>query len=125
MGLNQNQRLAGVTAMTIDGASYDVVSDATWRPSIPKRETLKGQSRVEGYSEMPQEGMMSANVRDNGLIPITVLGRLTQSTVIFTLANGKTILGVGMWVTQLDEVKTMDGTYKIQFEGPDVAEMLA
>jgi hypothetical protein len=123
MAINTSHRLAGVIAMTIDGNAFDVVSDAVWRPSIPKRETMKGQSRVEGYSEMPQEGMMGATIRDNGGVAVQALGNLTNSTVLFTLASGKSVLGSGMWVTALDEVKTSDATYSIRFEGPDVSEI--
>ncbi len=124
MALNPSRRLAGVTSMTIDGQPYEVVSDAVWRPSVPKRETLPSQSVISGYSETPQAGMLGATIRDNGSQSATNLGLLTNSVVVMFLPNGKTITGNGVWTTDFEEVKTIDGGISIKFEGPDVSEDL-
>ena len=124
MAGNPPIRLAGVVAMTINGNTYDVVSDAVYRPTMPKRETVKGQSRVEGYSEMPQEGVIGATIRDNPAFTVQSLGLLTNAVVQLTLANGKNVVGAGMWCVNPEEVKTQEATFPIRFEGPDVSEIL-
>ena len=48
-------RKAGVVSATISGEPIDVV-DCTYDPTIVKRETLTGQSGVQGFSEMPKSG---------------------------------------------------------------------
>ena len=116
------RRLSGVASITIDGIAYDVVGDLTWSPSTVKRETLAGQTRVEGFSEMPVAGYISATLRDGGGITVADFVGMTSSTVVVQQANGKTIYGAGMWCVDAIEVKTQDGTFSVKFEGDDVTE---
>jgi hypothetical protein len=123
MALGTSRRLGGVVSFTVDGVAYDVVSDLKWRPSTPQRETVKGQSRVEGYTEVPMQGHIGAVLRDNAALSVTQFGKLTNSTLIIQQANGKTIMGNGMWNVELEEVDTREGTFRVLFEGNDVAEI--
>jgi hypothetical protein len=120
--INTSRLLAGTATLTIDGQPYDVVSDAAYSVSTVKRETQKGQSRVEGYSEMPQEGYISATIRDNGGMTVKSFNQMTNSTVVLQLANGKTVYGAGMWNTEASEVKTQEATFSLKFESDDVTE---
>lgn len=120
--INTSRILAGTTTATIDGQPYDVVSDAAYMVSTVKRETLAGQSRVEGYSEMPQAGYISFTIRDNGGMTVRAFNQMTNSTVTLQLANGKTVFGAGMWNTEASEVKTQEATFTLKFEGDDVTE---
>jgi hypothetical protein len=119
------KRLAGTMSATIDGKSYLVVGEGTYRVSGAKRETLMGQDGYHGYSESPVAGMMSWNGRDGSDVAIAALSNAANATVVFNLANGKTIMGRNMVRTGDGpiEVKTEDATFPVQFEGPDVSEI--
>lgn len=115
-------RLAGIASLTIDGDAWDVTGDLEYSPSTVTRETLKGQSRVEGYSEMPQQGYIACTLRDRGDATVFSLNGKTISTIVVQAANGKTIYGAGMWQTGEIAVRTQEGTFSIRFEGPSVVE---
>jgi hypothetical protein len=124
-GTTTGRRLAGIASITIDGDAYDVVSDLVWNPSSVVRETLKGQTRVEGFSEMPTQGFIACTLRDNGTLSVATFNTLVGSTLVVQQANGKTIYGDGMWCTELGEVRTQEGTYAVRFEGDNVTEGVA
>jgi hypothetical protein len=124
MSGSNSQRLAGVIAVTVDGTSYDVVGDWAYSVTTVKRETLSGQTRVEGYSEMPVSGFQSGKLRDNGAFSVAAFNALTNSTVIAQAANGKTIYGAGMWTTEVSEVNTAEGSFSVKFEGGSITEDL-
>ena len=116
-------RLAGVMSATIDGKSFSVSGEGSYTPSSVKRETLLGQDAVHGFSEMPAAGAMSWNGRDGNDALIAALNNMVDGTVVFALANGKTIIGRNMWrVGDPIKVNTEDGTFPCEFEGPDVSE---
>jgi hypothetical protein len=117
-----SRRLAGVASLTIDGDAWDIVGDLEYGISTPERETLKGQTQVEGYSEMPRQGYMSARLRDRSDETVTSLGQKINSTIIALLANGKTVYGYNMWQTGEIGVNTQEGMFTIRFEGPSVQE---
>src|SRR5215467_11246047 len=120
-----SRRLAGIASIAIDGTAYDVVSDLVWNPSSVRRETLAGQTRVEGYSEMPVAGFIAATIRDNGGATYADFNAKTNSTIVVQQANGKVIYGAGMWCVESAEVRTQEGTFAVRFEGPSVTETLA
>lgn len=115
--------LAGIASLTINGDAWDVVSDAEYRPSGLKLEVLKGQTRVEGFSGMPQEGFISATLRDRGDAAVAPFIGMMDVTVVLQMANGKTVYGDGMGCTDLDSVKTQEGTFTVRFDGGDVSEI--
>jgi hypothetical protein len=116
-------RLAGTASVTIDGSSYDISGEGTYRPSVSSRETLLGQNGVHGYKEMPQAGKISWKGRDSGGISIAALNNAVDATVVLVLANGKTIVGRNMWrAGDPIEVNSEDATFEVNFEGPDVTE---
>ena len=118
-----SKRLGGVVSFTVDGESWDVVGDCEYQPDGGTRETAKGQSRVEGYTENPNQGMISATLRDRGDAAVQDLGAKDNATVIVVAANGKTVSGYGMWrVGEPPAVKTSDGTFPIKFDSDLVTE---
>lgn len=125
MAVPTTRRLAGISAITIDGTAYDIVGDLTWSPSTVKRETLAGQTRVEGFSEMPVAGFIAATIRDGGGFTVATFNGLTNSTIVVQQANGKSILGNGMWCIDAQEVKTQEGSFGVRFESDDVSEVVA
>lgn len=115
--------LAGTCYVSIDGVSLAIVGEGTYRPSGVKRETLTGQDRVHGYSELAGAGMMSWKGRDGNNVSIAQLNAMTNGTVVFQLANGKVIIGSGMWrVGDPISVNTEDGSFPFDCEGPSVTE---
>jgi len=62
--MSDPNRLAGTCYLTIDGASYMLAGDFSYKISGVSRETLKGQDGIHGYSETPQPGYIAATLRD-------------------------------------------------------------
>jgi hypothetical protein len=125
MAIQTSRRLAGITSLSIDGVAYDVVSDVTWNPSYIKRESLIGLDGIHGYSELPVAGFITATLRDNGGITVKDFNEMTSSTIQIIQANGKAIIGVGMWNTETAEVKSAEATFSVRFEGDDCYEAIA
>lgn len=115
-------RLAGVVAATIDGDSWDVVSDCEYDSTTVKREGLVGQTAAAGYSEMPKFGFISFTLRDRPDQTVYSLNQKTNSTVIVQLANNKTVYAYGAFQTGEISVATEQGTFQVRFESPAVVE---
>ena len=105
----------------MDGEALDV-SDVTYNANQIKRETQTGQNGVHGFSAMPVAPSISFTVRDAGNLSQQSFNQMTSSTVVIQLANGKTVYGDGMWTTEVAEVNTTEGTFKVTFEGITVTE---
>lgn len=115
-------RLAGIVALQIDGVSFVVRGGAKYRANNVERETIRAQSGIPGYKEMPMAGRIEAVLSDAGDLSVGLLGSLTLSTVTMQLANGKGVTGAAMWVVESQEVETEEGQFSIAFEGPLVEE---
>ena len=115
-------RLAGIAFLSIDGTSYAVSGDLSYKVATVKRETLTGQDGVHGYSEMPVAGGVSATLRDTGGLSVADLNAMTNSTVVAELANGKTIIARNAWTVEAQEEKTAEATLEVKWESPDVTE---
>ena len=119
---DKTNALAGIASLTIDGVNYLVAGDLKYQVSGRKRETLVGQDRVHGFSEMPRAGRISMTLRDWANLSLTDVQQMTNSTVVAELANGKTIVGRNMWSVEDQEVDTTEAKADIVFEGPYVVE---
>ena len=117
-----NTRRAGVASLEIDGEAVDVAGDLTYAPYSTKKEMLLGQSGVQGYSEMPITGFISARLRDSGTLSVASFLLKTDSSIVAVLANGKTVYGNNMVCTESSEVATAEATFSVKFEGTDVTE---
>lgn len=116
-------RLAGVAYLSVDGKSYMLSGELSYKLSKVSRETLVGQDTVHGYSEKPEQGSISGTLRDSGSLKVADINKMTSVTVTCELANGKTITGRNMWTVDAQEVKTMDGTFEVKWEGMSVEEI--
>ena len=115
--------LAGALSLTVDGVPVAVGGTCHYLVNSSERETLKGQSGVHGYKEMPKEGWISYQGRDSGQVSMTQLNATSSSTVVATLANGKVIIATGAWRDgDPAEVNTEDGTFDIKFASGSVTE---
>lgn len=123
MSGSTSRRLAGVTSFAIDGTAYQLVGDVMWKPAIRKRETLVGLDGIHGYSETFEAAHISATLRDSAAISMADFNAMTDVTVVVVAANGKTISGSGLWVTEAQEVKGAEGTFEVRFEGDELIEV--
>ena len=121
MAANPN-RLAGIAYLSVDGQSYMLAGELSYQVSTVSRETLVGQDAVHGYSEKPVAGFISGTLRDAGDLTVADFNAMNDSTVVVELANGKTIIGRDMWTVEAQEVKTVEGTFEVKWEGFTVEE---
>jgi hypothetical protein len=119
---NTTNRLAGIAYVSVDGTQYMLVGDLAYNVSSVSRETLTGQDAVHGYSEKPHAGYIAGTFRDGGGLTVADFNAMTSVTVVCELANGKTIVGGGMWTVETQEVKTMEGAFEVRWEGLSVTE---
>lgn len=115
-------KIGGMVAFAIDGISYNVSGQCTYRPSTVERTSKVGQSGIAGYKEMPMVGRISAKIFDAAELNVGLLNLLTNVTVTVQLANGKGVTGAGMWQVEATDVDTEEGEFDIAFEGPLVEE---
>lgn len=116
------QRLAGIAYLTVDGVSYMLAGELAYAVSTVTRETLVGQDRVHGFGEKPHAGFISGTLRDAKGLSLAAINAMVDSTVVCELANGKTIVGAGMWTVEAQEVKTAEGTFEVKWESDSVVE---
>jgi len=117
-----SKRLAGTAYLSVDGASYMLTGDLAYSVSSLTRESLVGQDGVHGYSEKPKVGHIVATVRDSSGLSVADINAMTNVTVTLELANGKTVIGRNMWTVEDQEVKTMEGSFEVRWEGASVEE---
>lgn len=110
-------RRAGIASLEINGEVVDVASGLKYDATFIKREMLLGQSGVQGFSEMPKTGSMSAVIRDAGTMSVANFMQMTNVPVVAVLANGKTVYGDSLTCTECNEVDTSEGTFDVKFEG--------
>ncbi|SUQ01918.1 Phage tail tube protein [Yersinia ruckeri] len=109
MGDTRN-RLAGTAFVTVDGLTIMVAGQFKYSPSRVKRETLTGMDGVHGYKETfsaPLFPARSAIVAEPQSVILT--NRPTSASSV-KLANGKTIIGSGMWSVNTQEVDSTETT---------------
>ena len=116
--------IAGGASLTVDGEPYNITA-SDYRVSASKAETMKGQTKVEGYSEMPMEGFISATVRlQPGQSSAKLVGA-RAGTVVLVRRSGQTVYGSNMWQTEEAGTSTVEGTMQVKFEGETVTEDVA
>ncbi|WP_017491266.1 phage tail tube protein [Rahnella sp. NRRL B-41462] len=121
MGDTSN-RLAGTASVTTNGVTIMVAGQFKYSPSTVKRETLTGMDRVHGYKEKPSAPYISCQVRDSGGTTVADFNGMTDVTVVAELANGKTIIGTGMWTVESQEVDSEDAVFDVRWESFSVVE---
>lgn len=121
MGDTSN-RLAGTASVTTNGVTIMVAGQFKYSPSTVKRETLTGMDRVHGYKEKPSAPYISCQVRDSGGTTVAEFNDMTDVTVVAELANGKTIIGTGMWTVESQEVDSEDAVFDVRWESFSVVE---
>lgn len=115
-------RLAGTASVTVDGVTIMVAGNFKYSPSTVKRETLIGMDGPHGYKETPIAGFIACQVRDSGGTTVSDYNSQTNVTVTAELANGKTIIGSGLWSVESQEVDSGDAVFDVRWEGLSVTE---
>lgn len=121
MGDTSN-RLAGTANVTVNGVSYMIAGQFKYSPSKVKRETMAGMSGVHGYKEKYVAPFISCQVRDSGGTTVADFNGMTNVTVVAELANGKTIIGSGMWTVESQEVDSEEAVFDVRWESVEVTE---
>lgn len=116
-------RLAGLTRISVDGVAQMLAGDLTYSLSVVSRETLVGQDKVHGFKEIPHAGFISASIRDSAGLSVADLNAMSNVTVVCELANGKTVVGRGMWTVDAQEVESMEAKITVKWEGVSVEEV--
>jgi hypothetical protein len=115
--------LAGTCYVTIDGVSYDIVGEGSYQCSGGSREALNGQNGFHGYKEKPMPGNMKWKGRNSSAVAIAALNGCVNSSVVFELINGKTIIGRNMFRNgEPITVDTEEGEFDLEFTGKSVTE---
>lgn len=117
-----SNRLAGTAYVTVDGVTVMVVGQFKYSPSKVNRSTLTGMDTVHGYKEKPVASFISCQLRDSGGTTVSGFNGQTNVNVIAELANGKTIIGKGLWTAGVQEVDSEDAIFNVRWEGADVTE---
>ena len=121
MGGSSHRRV-GTASVTTNGVTIMGVGQFKYSPSTVKRETLTGMDRVHGYKEKPSAPYISCQVRDSGGTTVADFNDMTDVTVVAELANGKTIIGTGMWTVESQEVDSEDAVFDVRWESFSVME---
>ena len=117
-----SNRIAGTAYVTVNGVSVMVEGSFKYQPSTVNRTTLTGMDGVHGYKEKPVAPYISARLRDSGGTNVQGFNKQTNVNVIAELANGKTIIGRGLWTVNVQEVESEDAVFDVRWEGFKVTE---
>jgi hypothetical protein len=122
---NEN-RIGGITRLSIDGVSYSVRGNASINLGQPKREGVAGLTRVDGYTEKPQVPGGSCEITDVRDVSMkdTVLN-MTSSTVSFTFANGKEYFFEEAFYVGDGNIESEEGKMNFEFQAMFADELTA
>lgn len=109
--------LAGTAYVSVDGMTIMVVGQFKYSTGRVKRETLIGMDGVHGYKETFVAPYISCQVRDGGSTVLADFNHQVNVTLVVELANGKTLIGSGMWSTDVQEVDSEEAVFTVKWEG--------
>lgn len=119
---DNTNRLSGTAYLTVDGQSYALAGEFSYDTSSVVRTGVMGMDGPHGYDEKPKMGQIKGQLRDTGGLSTTAINAMTNSTVVCELANGKTVIGRNMFTVDPQPVNSVDATFPVTWEGPDVSE---
>lgn len=113
-GSNNN---AGTAYMTINGLSYMLAGKFKYSVNSFKNETQLGMDSVHGYKQTYVAPFISGQLRDARGLTVADFNAMDNVTIVVELANGKTIIGSGMWIVDTQEVDSEDAVFDVKWEG--------
>jgi hypothetical protein len=111
-----NRRLSGITAASVNGTAYSVI-EFMWDPANVENSTMASLSGIDGFDQKPVAAFISGKFRDTGANSVTSFTGMSNATVVFLLANGKQIVGHGVWYVGRPNVSGADAGFDFRFEG--------
>lgn len=114
---DNTNRVAGTAILTIDGVQYALRGNFKYSVANIARETVTGEDIVHGYKEMPRPPFISCDITDSGGLTVASFNAQTNVTVEGQLANGKVVIGSGMWTVEPEEVESSDAKFSVKWEG--------
>lgn len=109
--------IAGTAFVSVNGITYQLEGSLAYSPVRVSRETLIGQSGVQGFKEMPAPGVIKGSFRDAGGLTVADFNAMRNVTVVCELANGKIVTGRNMWTVGPVEVDTADAKFEVEWNG--------
>lgn len=122
MAGDTSNRLAGTAYVSVDGTTIMVAGQFKYRVAKVERTSLTGMDGVHGYKEKPIAPFISLQARDSGGMSVSGINEQTNVNIVAELANGKTIIGRGLWTTGAQEVDSEEAVFEVRWEGRDVTE---
>ncbi|MBK8159128.1 MAG: phage tail tube protein [Rhodospirillaceae bacterium] len=112
-----SNRVAGVAFIKVDGEQYALRGNLTVNIDAFTRTGVAGQDGVHGYTEAPQVPFISGDISDSAGLPLQDIAKITDSTVVAELANGKSYILRNAWAAESRELNAAEGTISVRFEG--------
>lgn len=119
------EMIAGTATFSINGVTYALVGEFSYRPASPTREMLAGMDGPHGFKAKPGWGQIKGKIRDMGTFTVASIGQMVNVTITCELANGKTVVGRGMFTTEAPSADAEEAEIEVTWEGKDVTESLA
>ena len=116
------KRRAGTITFKVDGAQLDAKGNFTYNLGYEKREALIGADRIHGYKATQQVPFIEGELTDSKSMSLKTLVNAENVTVTLELANGKTVVGAGMWYAGEGTGNTEEANIGIRFEGDTVLQ---
>ena len=110
-------RIGGVLSLTIDGTPYAARGNFSVMGASVKREGIAGQDAVHGYTEKPVVPSIKGDLSTVPGLSIEALQAITSSTIIASLANGRSYALRNAWSTSAFEIDTSEGKIGVEFQG--------
>jgi hypothetical protein len=114
--------IAGVCYFNADGQNYALVGEASYTVSGFSRESLMGADGFHGAKQKPAPGAIKAKIRNQGSVSLKAIAGWTDITVQLELANGKNVIGTGMFMKEPPTADAEEAEIEIDMEGPSVVE---
>lgn len=117
-------RIGGIITLKVDGAQLAAKGNFTYNLGGFKREAVVGSDGVvHGYKETRIVPFLEGEITDTSDTNIPALLRLTHSTVVLDLANGKSIVYRGAFYAGEGTGNTEEGNFPLRFEAIDAEEI--
>lgn len=114
--------IAGICYFNADGANYACAGEATYTLSSFTRETLMGTDGFHGFKKKPAPGAIKVKIRNMGSLSLALVAAWENITAQLELANGKTVIGQGMFLKEPPTADAEEAEIELQLEGPSVVE---
>ncbi|WP_425404624.1 phage tail tube protein [Hwanghaeella sp.] len=109
--------IGGTAFIKVDGEQLSLGGSLTVDVMDTEKEGQAGLSGVAGFTENNRVPMIEGDFFVPDTFPIDKLQTMTGATVTAELANGKTAILEGAWLSGTIAINAADGTTSLKFEG--------